>query len=580
MVFCAALSGAALAFFRWRARTPRIAPVLQERAAADPGWLPHPVSAFQAPDMLQQSSAATLAEVLAGLLACGVVVAAVAFLTLVLMHFSQRRAEFATRAALGETPGMSTRGIARPIMSVTATGVFIGAALASLLLILAVAAWPGELNRSLWMSIEAGAASALVCALICAGVAVLIVRLFVVRSAVAALLRGGSRAVGSLLETRTRELLVVLQTAACVLVVSLAGVLMQSRPRPINASPSWRALEVIRARAHAEGLSTAQRLALLDSVLGRAHQLPGVSAESLASAGSIVGVAVSDRLFSECDVCRFGPAFVPYTLVTLRMHAVAPRYFELSGTRLLAGREFSANDRLGAPPVVIVNSAFAHKVFGQNNPLGRTVRLQNGMSKPHRIVGLVENSSLTALGAPPARAPQVYFSALQYPPVTFDLILRTSAALRFTQDDVVAEEPVSLSRLRSLAALPVRVAATAALLLGLLCGLIAMYGLYSTTQSMVEARVHELGVRGAVGATPFALVRYAAGRTLRLALIGIVLGFVGAYAAQQLLVGILPGAVLTMRGVASAGLLVLVATMVGVARPALRAARVEPALAL
>jgi hypothetical protein len=192
----------------------------------------------------------------------------------------------------------------------------------------------------------------------------------------------------------------------------------------------------------------------------------------------------------------------------------------------------------------------------------------------------VENANETALGAPGANAPQVYFSALQYPPENFDLIVRAENGIVFEHAGLAVAAAVPLAALRARAALPARVSAIAALVLGFVCGLIAVFGLYSTTAGMVSAHAQELGVRASVGATPAGLVLYAAGRTLRLALIGIVLGFASAYGAQTVLEAILPGAQLTLRGVGIAGLLVFVATMTGVARPAWGAARVDPALAL
>ena len=580
VLLAAGLSGLAFAFFRWRAGSG-LEPVLQEQAAADPNWLTHPTSAFQSPQTLQRAAAAALSRVLVALLFCGVAVAAVAFLTLVLTHFSAKRSEFATRAALGATPGRSTREIAAPLLRVGAVGAVGAAALGAALFLLAQSAWPGQLIGSAVSRVLWGLLAVLLCAAGCVAFSVGAVRLLVVRTAVAGLLRGGSRTIGSLLETRIRELLVVLQTAACVVVVAVAGVLMQGRPAVASGKPTLRTLQVIRATAEsARNLSTADRVALLESVLQKARALPQVRAESLASAGSAVGLGLFDRLYSDCDVCRFGAAVLPYTLITLRMHAVTPNYFELTGARLLSGRSFTYGDRLGAPPVVVVNEAFAHAVFGPGSPLGRKVRLRNGFGETHVIVGMIENDLGAALGAPGRKAPQVYFAALQHPPTRFDLILSGPEAPAFTHPQLTVASPLPLSDLQLRAGLPTRVAARSALLLALLCGLIAVYGLYSTTQGFVSGRAHELSVRLAVGCTPGVLVRYAAMQTMRLALIGTALGFAAAYAAQQVLALILPGAHLTPGLVAGAGGLVCLALLASVAQPAWTAARVHPALSL
>jgi hypothetical protein len=316
-------------------------------------------------------------------------------------------------------------------------------------------------------------------------------------------------------------------------------------------------------------------------VLQKARGLPGVRAESLASAGSVVGLGLLDRLYSDCDVCRFGAAVLPYTLITLRMHAVAPHYFELTSTRLLSGREFTYQDRAGANPVVVVNEAFAHAVFGAKSPIGRQVRLRNGFGESHVIVGMVQNETGVALGAPGRKAPQVYFSALQHPPARFDLILSANDLTgAMAHPRLTFASPVPFVDHSARAAQPAQFAARTAVLLALLCGLIAVYGLYSTTQGFVSARAHELSVRLATGATPGELVRYAAMQTVRLGLIGIALGFAGAYGAQQVVARILPGAHLTVQLVGSASLLTISALLVSVLRPAWAAVRVDPALSL
>src|SRR5262245_46782344 len=132
LVFLAAtLAGLSFAFFRWRAGSG-FEPVLRENAARDPGWVAYPSTAYQSPLSLQNAAGSALSAVLVTLLACGVAVAAIAVLTLILTHYSSRRSEFATRAALGASPARNTFEFAVPIARVCAYSGF-GAALSAML---------------------------------------------------------------------------------------------------------------------------------------------------------------------------------------------------------------------------------------------------------------------------------------------------------------------------------------------------------------------------------------------------------------------------------------------------------------
>ncbi|HSL72759.1 MAG TPA: ABC transporter permease, partial [Longimicrobiales bacterium] len=424
----AVLAGVAVALFRW---TNRLEPILQEDGAADPMWLTRFTSAFRAPAWLQRAALADFGQVVFAIALCAILIAAVGFLAFELSRFSRRRLEFAVRSAVGATPLQVLARVARPIARQAAASAAIAAPVTVLLIWLCLQVWPGTINTSVPPRLWLGVIGALAFIALSSLVLLIAVRALVLRGVSWLVLRGGTHVTSSLGETRLRELLTIAQIAASVVLITVTAILARSdATRFVQLEGESAELQVIRASAGASAqLPVAVRAARLDAVLQRARELPGVRAESLASAGAVLGLGVVDRVYSECDICRFGPVVVPFALRTPRAHAVGPRFFELTRTRVLAGREFNARDRAGAQPVAIVNQAFAHSVFGPGNPIGRIVRLHNGWSAAHVIVGMVDDLSSSALGAAPG-SPALYVSALQYPPVNFDVLLLANGDIR------------------------------------------------------------------------------------------------------------------------------------------------------
>ena len=92
------------------------------------------------------------------------------------------------------------------------------------------------------------------------------------------------------------------------------------------------------------------------------------------------------------------------------------RYFETMGIPVSRGRGFTADDHAGAPPVVVINETLATRMFGDEDPIGRQLRL--GPSSPVRratVIGIVGDLRHQRLDVAPA--PEVYINYLQGPPV-------------------------------------------------------------------------------------------------------------------------------------------------------------------
>jgi hypothetical protein len=559
--------------------------VLRTPEVADAGWLAWPTSAFRSVTAVQRESMRTVSALLFLMALIATFVPAFSFCTLVLTRHTQRKSELATRAALGAAPGTLLRELLAPVLRAILLGAGAGIAVGSALSAAALLSWPGPLARGLTRAIALGVTGGVLCAALLLAASGATLWLFVVRGTLADSLRAGERATASLGETRVRELFTVLQIAASVVLLAMAFVLAREHPSVrATANPgvpphAAGALLVTPALLSVElDTSRAARAQRLEQILRAAHAQAGVYSESIASAGALVGVGLQDRLYTECDNCIYETGPMPIALIIVPMHSVGPDYFTLTGAPLLRGRDFQVSDGMRAEPVVIVNDAFARRMFGpQGNGLGRVVRLRTGFGEAHSIIGVVADTPGHAPGAPPANRPAIYFSALQHPPLAFDLVRQSSTSPGVPPAPARGlqwSRSARLQDVRAEARVPLQLAARAVRGLALLCFLLGAYGLYATTSTLLQGRRRDLTIRMALGCTARGLMRHVAGYSLRLAFVGLLLGAIGALAAQRILETVLASARIDARVWLLLAALFTLITLSGAAGPARQAARI------
>jgi predicted permease len=274
-----------------------------------------------------------------------------------------------------------------------------------------------------------------------------------------------------------------------------------------------------------------------------------------------------------------------------RFNEVGPGYFRVMGIPLLAGREFTRADRLGAPKVVIVNETFARKFNLGRDAVGKRMRTGRGGELDMEIVGLVRDAKYSSVKDPvPPLYVQPYRQDERLGSITFYLRTATppESAVQAARRVVQALDPnlpvenlkTMPQQVRDNIALDRMITTLAAAFAGL-ATLLAAIGLYGVLAYTVSQRTREIGLRMALGAAP-ARVR---GMVLRqvavMTAIGGLVGLAAALWAGRAARGILyqmqehdPVVI-----AASVGLLTLVALGAGFI-PAHRASRVDPMLAL
>ena len=405
---------------------------------------------------------------------------------------------------------------------------------------------------------------------------------------------GTTRSSGNLRRQRLQRSLVVAQVAVSVVLLGGAGLLTRTMMRLAEVDDGLRAEEVLTMEVPIAGAgrSDADTKALYERMRLEIGALPGVSE---------VGVGSTIPLRStqfQLDVKAEGrPLAAGEAQPRADFRTADPQFFRAAGIPLLAGRDFATTDRQDAGRVVIVNRTFAERMFPGKEAVGQRVAWTGdvlrfiGVSGDWRtIVGVVGDTKDGGLDAEPR--PVVYMPFAQEAAYTGGLVIRaerdasslTQQATRLVRG-VAPTDPIenvfTVKEIRDQSVAPRRLNAALVSSFGILAVLIAAVGIAGVLAFSVSARTTEIGIRMSLGADASRVQRMVLGEGGVLLGVGLALGVVGALLATRLIRGLLFGVAphdpVTLVAVA------LVMAAVGIAAcwlPALRAARIDPAVAI
>ncbi len=390
---------------------------------------------------------------------------------------------------------------------------------------------------------------------------------------------------------RIRGVLVVVEIVLALVLLSGAGLLAQSFLRLREVKPGFDASGIMTARLalpEADYGKPAQAADFCERLLKRISTLPGVTSASAAwwlpLSGSEITFDVQDREHPLPEAER----------PIAQANAVTPDYFSTLRIPLLRGRTFNDRDNINAPYVAIINETFARQFFPGQDPVGKPIipsgSVTSGDPPARQIVGVVADAKAITLTA--QAKPQMYFPHQQFAVQGISLLVRTQnnpngivPALR----NAIAEldKNVPLYRPRSLqdyVASTVAQPRFNALLVGLfsaLALLLAAAGIFGVMSYSVSQRTQEIGIRLALGAQRYDVLRLIVGQGMRLVAFGVGAGLIVTFALTRLLSGLLYGVsatdLATLLTVSS--LLALVA-LLACWLPARRASAIDPMVAL
>jgi len=330
----------------------------------------------------------------------------------------------------------------------------------------------------------------------------------------------------------------------------------------------------------------ARRAAFFKELLDRLRAIPGVQEAASLRVALITGGFWNEMI--EIPGQRTQERMIPW------FNRVSSGYFRTMGTPLLAGRDFDDRDTPVAPEVAIVNQEFSRKFLGGANPIGKVVKVLAGpgeLQDMYQIVGLVKNAKYANLREDFKPIVYVAESQEKEPGLGLNFMVRSAlpagslmTAVKKTMLDenseISLQFEVFTTQVRE-SLLRERLMATLSGFFGFLAVALATVGLYGVISYMVARRRNEIGIRIALGASRgnvLTLVLREAAVLLGAGLvIGIGLALVVGRLASSLLFGLKPSDPVTI-GASVAGLAVV--AIAASLLPALRAARVEPMVAL
>jgi len=400
---------------------------------------------------------------------------------------------------------------------------------------------------------------------------------------------GGRSGTTGAASQRLRRALVIAEVAISLIVLVAAGLLLKSFARLMDVDPGFRPAGVLTMQLSLpeQRYSKPEQIRnFYRNVLDRVTRIPGVQAaggiSTLPLSGNSSGTTTVDsRVVSGTEASPEADR-----------RDVLPGFFQAMGVDLLRGRYLDERDNETAAPVAIIDETMAKTYWPHEDPIGQRVKLGGRQSTAPwmSIVGVVKHVRYRTLEA--QSRVEVYFPHAQRPYSDMALVIKTpgdpftlAPAIEREVLTVDPDQPVykvatmtqlmsdSVAR-RRLSMLLLAVFAAAALLL-------AAVGIYGIISYSVAQRLHEMGIRMALGASRADLLRLVLGQSLWTTLAGVIIGLAGAAFLTRFMSSLL----FSVRAADPATFLLVAAGLIVIALlasyiPARRATSVDPMHAL
>jgi putative ABC transport system permease protein len=542
---------------------------------------------------------------LAGAVGFVLLIACANVANLLLVRAAGRRREIALRAAIGASRGRIVRQLLAESLALSIAGGALGLCLGVVGVRALLAINPGDIPRIG----EHGSAIAIDWRLLAFTILIslitgvlfgLVPALDASRADLSTALKEGARSGSSARQTHTRAFLVVAETALALVLLVGAGLLIRTFVALRAVDPGFDSHNILTMRMSLAGPRfnhTSAVSQLLRNGIMRLAALPGVTA-----AGASYSLPLEGAFGVPFNIVGRIPANGRYD--GGGWHAVSPEYFNVFRIPLLRGRAFTERDDSGSDPVAVINQAMARKFWPGGDPIGQRVLLGKGYGpefaeSERQIIGVV--GDVHDFGLENRPTPKVYIpmaqvtdgiTALANRAASLAWIVRSSVApsslrsamnneLRQASGGLPAGHVRSMDEIRRGSTARASFNMSLLTILGCTALLLAAVGIYGMMAYSVQERTREIGIRLALGAKSADVRRMVVFEGMRLALIGIFLGIVGALALRRVITSFLFGVHAWDPLVFLAVPLSLTAVaLLAVWLPALRATRINPVNAL
>ena len=399
---------------------------------------------------------------------------------------------------------------------------------------------------------------------------------------------GGRGVSGSVRQQRFRKILVGAQVALSVTLLAGAALLITSfvRLNQQNVGYHYRNVWVgfvTLPTAQYSDIGTRQRF--VERLLASLRAVPGFESVTVSGDIPLLPGGGNATLYSRAD----GEVLPVDKRATAPSHDVSPGYFKTWGIPVLAGRDFDEHDTADHQNVVLISQSGAKKVFGSENPIGKTL-LVTSFGTPCEIVGIVGDVRSRKVNE--ADDMEFYRPWAQenfpFPTIVVRSNLRENAVTKLVRSTLATVDPgLAIALPQSMDKIIAQALGQTRLmtwLLGIFAGvalLLAAIGIYAAVAYTVEQRTGEIGVRMALGAQTRDVLRMVVNQGMRPVAIGLAIGIASAFALGRLITSQLYE-VSAHNPALLAGSTVLLAAIALIAclLPARRAIHVDPIQAL
>ena len=367
-------------------------------------------------------------------------------------------------------------------------------------------------------------------------------------------------AAGSVVRHRLRRALVLGQVTTCTVLLIWSGLFLRSLGKIADIDPGFDARGVLLARIELDETTTDRDLGER-LFLELEQQVQSARGVRSAGAATVVPLSLDNEEF---DVVRESDSSDRDSPLRHRVFSnrLTPGWFETVRIPLLAGRDFMPTDRDGTPLVAIVNETLARQ-FWNGNALGQRLRIPGHSERVVEVVGIVRDSKYWTLGenvVPTIYLPlrQNFVRGMTLHVRTEDLRGTMSVITQFMRNEA-PDTFVDLTPMEATVAtamVPARVGAWVTASFGIVAMSLAALGVYGLVAFSVVQRTREIGVRKAIGAGTWDVVRLIIGENMLLTLTGLgggmLIGVLGANLLRTFIAGVSPTDAVTLA--ASAGL--------------------------
>ena len=486
---------------------------------------------------------------LLGAVACVLLIACANVANLLLARSTARRRELAVRSALGASRGRLIRQLLGESLLMAATGGLAGWAIAvvGLRWLRHTITDSGTVPRLAEVALDLRVVMfAVLASLAAAMLAGLVPAIAATRMTLVGALRDGVRGSTSVAGARLRPLLVGLEVALAIVLLSGAGLLVRSLMHVLDVRPGFVSAGVVTAPlslSESHYATPQSRTAFYDKMISRFASLPGVRAVGAISFLPMSGMG-SATSFETIGKPKPPIGQEPVTDVRI----VEGEYFRTMGIPLVAGRLFQSTDTGDRARVIIINQALADQEFPGQDPLGHELVIAWDSPLPDRIVGVVGNVRHDSLEAPVR--PMIYWPHARFSNDFMTVVVKSDQSITTLARELIqvvrsVDPSVPLDQVRAMTDVTGQTLATRRLVMSLLAvfaGLalvLAALGLYAVMSAVVAERRPELAIRVALGAGPARVAWLVVGQALLTTMGGAVAGLVSARLLSRFLEGLL-----------------------------------------